>query len=45
MRIDVHAHYWTDDYLDRLVELGQTDTACSVAPVLAAAQSLMPGCV
>ena len=27
MRIDVHAHYWTDDYLDRLVELGQTDTA------------------
>ncbi|GAA5058498.1 amidohydrolase family protein [Nocardia callitridis] len=26
MRIDVHAHYWTDDYLDRLVELGKTDT-------------------
>ena len=26
MRIDVHADYWTDDYLDRLVELGKTDT-------------------
>ena len=27
MRIDVHAHYWTNAYLDRLVELGRTDTA------------------
>ncbi|PXX63893.1 aminocarboxymuconate-semialdehyde decarboxylase [Nocardia tenerifensis] len=26
MRIDVHAHYWTDDYLDLLVGLGRTDT-------------------
>ena len=26
MRIDVHAHYWTDDYLDLLVDLGKTDT-------------------
>jgi 6-methylsalicylate decarboxylase len=26
MRIDVHAHYWTDDYLDRLVRLGRADT-------------------
>jgi 6-methylsalicylate decarboxylase len=25
MRIDVHAHYWTDDYLDLLAELGQAD--------------------
>jgi predicted TIM-barrel fold metal-dependent hydrolase len=23
MRIDVHAHYWTDDYLDLLADLGQ----------------------
>ena len=23
MRIDVHAHYWTGDYLDLLVDLGQ----------------------
>ncbi len=23
MRIDVHAHYWTEDYLDVLVDLGQ----------------------
>lgn len=27
MRIDVHAHCWTDDYLDLLVDLGKTDTA------------------
>jgi 6-methylsalicylate decarboxylase len=27
MRIDVHAHYWTDAYLDLLVGLGKTDTA------------------
>jgi 6-methylsalicylate decarboxylase len=27
MRIDVHAHFWTDDYLDLLADLGTTDTA------------------
>ena len=27
MRIDVHAHYWTDDYLDLLVNLGNADAA------------------
>jgi 6-methylsalicylate decarboxylase len=27
MRIDVHAHYWTDEYLDMLVALGKADTA------------------
>jgi aminocarboxymuconate-semialdehyde decarboxylase len=27
MRIDVHAHYWTDRYLDRLAALGKSDTA------------------
>jgi hypothetical protein len=26
MKIDVHAHYWTDDYLDMMVDLGKTDT-------------------
>jgi 6-methylsalicylate decarboxylase len=26
MRIDLHAHYWTDDYLDLLVGLGKADT-------------------
>jgi 6-methylsalicylate decarboxylase len=26
MRIDVHAHYWTEDYLDLLVDLGKADT-------------------
>jgi 6-methylsalicylate decarboxylase len=25
MRIDVHAHYWTDDYLDLLTDLGKAD--------------------
>ncbi len=25
MRIDVHAHYWTEDYLDLLADLGKTD--------------------
>lgn len=27
MRIDVHAHYWTDDYLDQMVGLGKPDTS------------------
>lgn len=27
MRIDVHAHYWSDAYLDLLVGLGRLDTA------------------
>ena len=26
MRIDVHAHYWTERYLDRLADLGEADT-------------------
>jgi 6-methylsalicylate decarboxylase len=26
MRIDVHAHYWTEDYIDLLVDLGQAGT-------------------
>src|SRR5271169_4565061 len=26
MRIDVHAHYWTGDYLDLMAGLGKTDT-------------------
>jgi hypothetical protein len=27
MRIDVHAHYWTGDYLDLLAGLGQPCSA------------------
>ncbi|MDT5330354.1 MAG: 6-methylsalicylate decarboxylase [Mycobacterium sp.] len=27
MRIDVHAHYWTDGYLDMLVDPGRSSTA------------------
>src|SRR5271154_2574905 len=29
MRIDVHAHYWTDDYLDVLTDLGETDAGAA----------------
>jgi hypothetical protein len=29
IRIDVHAHYWTDDYLDLLVDLGKTDAGAA----------------
>src|SRR3984885_3620016 len=29
MRIDVHAHYWTEDYLDLLVGLGRADTGAA----------------
>jgi aminocarboxymuconate-semialdehyde decarboxylase len=29
MRIDVHAHYWTDDYLDLLVDLGKDDAGAA----------------
>ena len=27
MRIDVHAHYWSEDYIELLVELGHGDAA------------------
>ncbi len=27
MAIDMHAHYWTDAYLDKVAALGKTDTA------------------
>jgi len=27
MTVDVHAHFWTDDYLDKVAPLGKTDTA------------------
>jgi predicted TIM-barrel fold metal-dependent hydrolase len=29
MRIDVHAHYWPEDYLDLLVDLGQADAGAA----------------
>ncbi len=29
MRIDAHAHYWTDDHLDLLVDLGKTDAGAA----------------
>ena len=45
MRIDVHAHYWTDDYLDLLVDLGYTDTGTQRGSAPGAAMSSRPGCV
>jgi 6-methylsalicylate decarboxylase len=45
MRIDVHAHYWTDDYLDLLVDLGKADAGGRrAASGPATAPSWMPGC-
>jgi 6-methylsalicylate decarboxylase len=29
MRIDVHAHYWTDEYLDLLIDLGKADAGAA----------------
>jgi 6-methylsalicylate decarboxylase len=29
MRIDVHAHYWTEDYLDQLIDLGKADAGAA----------------
>jgi aminocarboxymuconate-semialdehyde decarboxylase len=29
MRIDVHAHYWTEDYLDLLIDLGRADAGAA----------------
>jgi 6-methylsalicylate decarboxylase len=29
MRIDVHAHYWTNDYLDLLIDLGKADAGAA----------------
>ena len=29
MRIDVHAHYWTEDYLDLLTDLGKADAGAA----------------
>jgi aminocarboxymuconate-semialdehyde decarboxylase len=29
MRIDVHAHYWTEGYLDLLIDLGKTDAGAA----------------
>ena len=27
MSVDVHAHFWTDAYLDKIAALGKADTA------------------
>jgi hypothetical protein len=43
MRIDVQAHYWTEDYLDLLVDLGKAD-AGAVAASRPTAASWRLGC-
>jgi hypothetical protein len=44
MRIDVHAHYWTDDYLDLLIDLARPTRARRAASGAAAAPSWRRGC-
>ncbi len=44
MRIDVHAHYWTQEYLDLLTDLGKADAGQAFGIGAAAAPSSMPGC-
>ena len=29
MRVDVHAHYWTEEYLDLLEDLGKADAGAA----------------
>ena len=44
MRIDVHAHYWTEDYLDLLADLGKTDTGIARGRGAGGGPSLRSGC-
>jgi len=44
MRIDVHAHYWTEEHLDLLVDVGKADAGAAAASGPAAAPSWRPGC-
>ena len=44
MRIDVHAHYWTEDYVDLLVDLGQAGAGAVRGIGPAAAPSWRRGC-
>jgi len=44
MRIDVHAHYWTEDYLDLLADLGKTDTGIAQGRGAGGGPSLRSGC-
>jgi 6-methylsalicylate decarboxylase len=44
MRIDVHAHYWTEEYLDLLIDLGKADVGAARGIGAAAAPSWRPGC-
>jgi 6-methylsalicylate decarboxylase len=40
MRIDIHAHYWTDDCLDLLADLGKTDAGLCAASTRGDGQKL-----
>jgi hypothetical protein len=43
MRTDVHAHYWTDDYLDLMAGSAKPIPRRSEAPAPAAEQNSTPG--
>jgi hypothetical protein len=43
MRIDVHAHYWTDAYLDMLVDLGRSECSLPRHSCRTATTQLAPG--
>lgn len=44
MRIDIHAHYWTDDCLDLPADLIKTDAGLCAALTRGTAKSSTPGC-
>ena len=44
MRIDVHAHYWTEYYIDLLVDLGLAGADAARGIGRPAAPSWRPGC-
>jgi hypothetical protein len=43
MTIDVHAHFWTGAYLDKIAALGKTDTAAQQGRGAGTAPSSTPG--
>ena len=44
MRIGVHAHYWTEDCLDLLVDLGKADAGAVRGIGAGGGAELRPGC-
>jgi hypothetical protein len=44
MRIDVHAHYWIEGYLDLLADLGRADAGAARGIGAGGGAELQPGC-